>query len=270
MVCIDFSVINTNYYSIGVIVMLNYIKQCWKGEEKLWKVFWIWNILVGFLLTAFIQITIVITVFPAAMQIALNKNLEAVTFPKLALAFLGIVIFLLSLAYDIWALVSLWRSAFNCTKKVYGYIARGWIVVIIFFAVLVPILGEIFPGSIFEGSENISFFDEDRITIGPDKLPTDREWAQIKEGMTMVEAEKILKHSKSKRRNPDGAEVWEIWKAEIKGPRMENAMLLLVPSGTVFYVYFDSEKKVIRKEKKFIPGGKILELLKDTEKEKCE
>ena len=248
--------------------MLKYIKQCWKGEKKLREVFWIWNILVGFLLSVFVQIFVFLNLFPTALQLAFNENLEGVPFPKLALALLGIVIFLFSMVYDTWALVSLWRSAFNCSRKIYGYLARLWIVVILFFAVMVPILGEIFPGSIFEGSEDGIFIEEGPITVGPDKLPTDDEWAQIKKEMTKAEVEKIVGRSHSSWKEPDGTEKWEIWKAEINGKKTEDMAFLILPSGSVFYIYFDTTKKVIGKEKKLIPRGKIMKQIKEAEREK--
>ena len=79
---------------------MSIINKAWRGEEKLWKIFWL-----GLLFLAFIS----------ALGKVLVQNL-----PPFAL-FYG----LFRLAYIIWWLVSLWRCAFNVSARFWGYLARA-------------------------------------------------------------------------------------------------------------------------------------------------
>jgi len=84
---------------------MNEIKKSWKGEEKLWKVFWIYNFLLGGLIN---------------IGIGQTEKLEA----EYMLWFLIIV----TLIWVVWVSVSLWRCAFNASWKGWGYIVRGFLV----------------------------------------------------------------------------------------------------------------------------------------------
>lgn len=247
--------------------MLIYIKRCWKGEEKLWKVFWIWNILVGILLSFIVQVTFLVTVFPVAITVSVNESFEGVTLPKLLLCLLGIFLFLLSIVYDVWALVSLWRSAFNCSKKIFGYLARLWIVVVIYFGIIAPALGIIFPGSIFDDTDDAEvYIEEGPVKAGPERLPSEEEWNQIKKGMTTEQVQKIIGKHGSIKTNKDGSGVWKIYKTEA-GSVEEALFYNMYPTGKVFYIYFDSSKRVEHKEIKFIPKEKVEKRWKKLKKE---
>ena len=168
-----------------------FLKKYWNGEEKLWKVFWIWNFFVQIVISTVTEIIFIITVFPVVIIIAVNKDFSNISFNKFLLAAIGFLAVLFSLAYCIWAIVSLWRSAFNSSRKIYGYLARLWVVVAIFLAVIAPTIGIIFPDSIFN-----DFGDE--ISIEPSeisfeqKAPTDLEWSKVTFGQPKLKVEEIL------------------------------------------------------------------------------
>ncbi len=77
------------------------IKRAWKGEEKLWKVFWLYGVLAGIVLNLLLTVLI--------------GN------PLLAK--------LILLPYSVWVLVSLWRCAWNAGAKFWGVIARILVVI---------------------------------------------------------------------------------------------------------------------------------------------
>lgn len=79
------------------------IRSAWKGEEKLWKVFWLYNFLAG------IFIGFVLGAIPDGTAL----------FTVVAIA---------ALAWVIWATVSIWRCAFNAGWKGWGYIVRVLVV----------------------------------------------------------------------------------------------------------------------------------------------
>jgi len=67
--------------------------------------------------------------------IGINDNSQDITYDISYLNYLNGLIGLVSIgfivAYTIWALVSLWRSAFNCSKAIFGYLARVWVIFVI-------------------------------------------------------------------------------------------------------------------------------------------
>lgn len=82
------------------------IKRCWKGEEKLWKVYWLYGVV-------------------GSILIQLLFGVLGMVLPLFAK--LGMVGYL---AYCVWLLVSQWRCAWNCSWKGWGYIVRGIIVLV--------------------------------------------------------------------------------------------------------------------------------------------
>ncbi len=140
--------------------MLNLIKRNWAGEEKLWKVFWVWNFLVINILDVLAIIVIFSTLFPVFLFFAgINDTSVTVTyslrFSDIILAIIGFCYTIFVLVYTIWAIVSLWRSAFNSSNKIWGYMARCWIVFQLSYSIVFPILGTIYPDSIFNGEDEI-------------------------------------------------------------------------------------------------------------------
>ncbi len=226
--------------------MQSIIIRNWKGEEKLWKVFLIWNFLVAIVLSLFSEIISLITLLPVALQVGVNKNLHGITFPKVILAFVGIFVIIFSLAYFIWALVSLWRSAFNSSKKILGYLARLWVIAVLFFSIVAPVLGIIYPNSIFDD------FDDDDLIIEPgefnfeQKAPTVKAWSKITIGHDKRKVEEILGSSPLKIDRDDGISIWSYW--SYKYDKEDDPILFMIPWGKVYKIYFDSFQKVSKKE----------------------
>jgi hypothetical protein len=81
------------------------LKRAWLGEESLSLVFWGYYVLGAFgvsLLLGLVAVTGQIHNFPILRWISVA----------------------LALIYFVWAVVSVWRCAFNIKNKIYGYIAR--------------------------------------------------------------------------------------------------------------------------------------------------
>ncbi len=72
------------------------------GQERLWKVFWIWC----FALPFGVAFVLAITVYTTLSQ------------P------LGLLFNVILLIYNVFVFIGLWRCAFNCEKRFWGYIAR--------------------------------------------------------------------------------------------------------------------------------------------------
>ena len=85
---------------------MSFVARAWKGEEKLWKVFWggglIWPLLI-------ISLTFLITIF-----LFPGRESEAAAFPLLIIA----------LSYFLWWPISVWRCAKNTNSNYWGIAAR--------------------------------------------------------------------------------------------------------------------------------------------------
>ncbi len=102
------------------------IKRAWRGEEPLWKVFWVYGFLGGIVL-GFVK--------------AIIENS--------ILGMPGIILYwIVYIAYLIWNTVSQWRCAFNAGWRGWGYIVRA---LIILGLVLIP-LG-LLAGGLFVGQD---------------------------------------------------------------------------------------------------------------------
>lgn len=96
---------------------MGFIKRAWKGEEKLWKVFWLYGVVGGFLLNF-------------VVGLAIGK---------------GMVGFLVQLPYAIWIMVSEWRCAWNASAKFWGVIVR----ILVVFGVIGYILLAVMTAGLF-------------------------------------------------------------------------------------------------------------------------
>jgi len=230
--------------SIKICNMHRFVKKCWRGEERLWKVFWIWNFAAGIVLSLITEMVSLVTLFPVALQVAINKNLHGITFSKAILAMVGLSAIVFFVVYSIWALVSLWRSAFTCSQRIYGYFARYWVVMEV---IVFPALAIVYPNSFFGG------FKEEDIIIGPAKIeigkqgpPSASKWSEIVQGIDKQDVEQILGSPPLKIDRDDGISIWSYWSYEYKED--DDPILLMIPWGKVCTVYFDSSQKVCRKK----------------------
>ena len=225
-----------------------FLKKYWNGEEKLWKVFWIWNFFVQIIISTAADIIFFITVFPVVFMVAANKNFDNISFTDLLLAPIGFFALLFSLAYCIWAMVSLWRSAFNSSQKIYGYLARLWVVLAIFLSVIAPTIGILFPDSIFNDFGDEIFVEPGEISY-EHKAPTDLEWSKITFGQHKVKVKEILGTAPLSI-GEDAQLVWNYW--TYKYNKDDDDFLKIIPWGKVYKVYFDSSGKVTHKKIEFI------------------
>lgn len=82
-------------------MIVSFLLRAWRGEEKLWKVFWLWGLLVPIALS-----------FPLGW---VEHSLLATPFHRPYLA----VYWGLSAAYFWWGLVATWRCARNTDSKIF-------------------------------------------------------------------------------------------------------------------------------------------------------
>jgi hypothetical protein len=94
------------------VYMINIIKNNFTGNEKLWKVFWLHNILGGIALS--------VLIYPAFLGLA------ALGIPKL-IFILPIILFL----WLIWVMFGFWQCAFNCSWRGWGYFSRGYVILVL-------------------------------------------------------------------------------------------------------------------------------------------
>lgn len=85
--------------------MPSFLSRCWRGQERLYKVFWVYGLL-------------------------LNLPFFAV---GVAAGYLHMPLLLVPLvpvyvAYLVWVLVSMWRCAFNSSWSGWAYLGRAWVV----------------------------------------------------------------------------------------------------------------------------------------------
>lgn len=89
----------------------NPITRAWRGQEPLWLVFWIYNIVVGFLLNLFLG-----------------------WLWHLRLLYAAFALSILLLAYAIWLWVAIWRCAANSTA-VWCFLARLIVIISVVWSV---------------------------------------------------------------------------------------------------------------------------------------
>ena len=90
---------------------MQWIKRAWRGEEKLWVVFWAYDVIVFLIVKECIRTY-------AESSISNEGRLPIIVI--FAIAFL---------IYFIWLNVSLWRCAFNAQRKEWGYLVRFIIII---------------------------------------------------------------------------------------------------------------------------------------------
>ena len=83
---------------------MNTIHGTWKGDEKLWKVFWLYALLLG---SALLTLSDHVLMFDVYIKYS---------------------VYVVALIWLIWISVGLWRCAFNAKLKAWGFIVRGLVI----------------------------------------------------------------------------------------------------------------------------------------------
>jgi len=99
-----------------------FIKSAWQGEERLWKVFWLYGlpvVFIGFFGSLCVEIG-------AAMGVGVVGRPSESTW-----CFWYDIWEIVSLCYWVWLCTSLWRCAFNVEKRFLGYGARALAVFVV-------------------------------------------------------------------------------------------------------------------------------------------
>jgi hypothetical protein len=99
---------------------MGWIISAWRGEERLWKVFWIYGVLLSIILTVI--------------------QFVALKFGAVA----NITLLVIRIIYSIWLLVAQWRCAFNAKWTVWSYVIRIFIIL----GILGFVLGFVFGSSL--------------------------------------------------------------------------------------------------------------------------
>lgn len=112
-------------------------KRCWQGKEPLWRVFWGWFVcghgaILGSTMGAMVL----------AMLFGLMIDTQTLNAGVTGMAIGATVLALMTVPYLLWALVSLWRCAYNCLNYRWGHLAR--FLVIVYAMLLLAFLNFIF------------------------------------------------------------------------------------------------------------------------------
>lgn len=91
---------------------MDWIRRSWRGEERLWKVYWFYAGLAG------LVVALLSFIFSS-----ISTSLD----------FVGSI---LQFVYFVWAAVALWRCAFNAEWSGWGYLTRGIVIGSVFFTIL--------------------------------------------------------------------------------------------------------------------------------------
>lgn len=102
------------------------LRRCFQGEERLWKVFWAYGFFgSGIVLAVSMGVIFFLGVFGLAVN---PSQLESGIYG----GGIGVVLAcILIVPYVFWLSVSLWRCAFNCVNRMWGYAARGLVMTIV-------------------------------------------------------------------------------------------------------------------------------------------
>jgi hypothetical protein len=98
----------------ALAALAEFVATCWRGGERLWKVFWLFGV-AGAAAVGYVVGQVEGVVRSSPMWIGVG------------LIFWGLAA-VASVAYQVWAYVSIWRCAFNADWKGWGYIARAFAV----------------------------------------------------------------------------------------------------------------------------------------------
>ena len=119
--------------------MKKYILKCFRGEEKLWKVFWIWFVLFPLISNIIFSLILILLFLDPFMQCIFNHhhlNYWDIVLHNRMFFLCNLTIILLSFIYTFWVWVSVWRCSQNTTRRIYCVLARFWCIAVIPLAIL--------------------------------------------------------------------------------------------------------------------------------------
>jgi hypothetical protein len=108
--------------------MIQSFKLAFIGQEKLWKVFWMWGFVGSFAIS-----------FLLFLLMMLSEMVSLGSIGRIAVS-------LIFVAYFIWLAVAIWRCAFNAHWKIWGYVARAFLalqIILMVIAVWKGVTGEL-------------------------------------------------------------------------------------------------------------------------------
>ena len=94
-------------------------KLAWRGQVALWRAFWVYFVMGHGVI---LGLGCGVLVFSLLASFIVNPSSSASGVTGLAMA--GTVISLVFLVFAVWAVVTVWRCASNCTIKIRGIYAR--------------------------------------------------------------------------------------------------------------------------------------------------
>ena len=98
-------------------IQISAIARAWKGEERLWRVFWIYVVLGSVVIN--LGQTIVASIETAGVLTGVWGIIFEVVWA------------LIPLTYFIWAMTSLWKCAFNTGWKGLGNLIRAFVILVL-------------------------------------------------------------------------------------------------------------------------------------------
>lgn len=171
---------------------MSFIGRSWKGEEPLWKVFWLYGVLLGIVVNILVEII-------KDMQLGQWVTLGALGFRYLV--------------YGIWLIVSQWRCAFNANWSIWGYIIRTLLFIGVCSYIFVM-------GSILMGA-SVAGFDVGKMLTWRSTLqetsPECVEFVKRRPPKTDIEAQRIFDQQ-------NAAEVERCGKIVLKAMGMESVL----------------------------------------------
>ena len=109
--------------------LLGFIKRAWRGEERLWKVWWLFGVFInvsgllfGWLLVRVSQLIVI------KLNLNFDSFLESHLFISLLLSVVGILLGCAILYYYLtwWGMA--WACAHNARNRSWGYVAKGCVI----------------------------------------------------------------------------------------------------------------------------------------------
>ncbi len=117
-----------------------FIRKCLKGEEKLWVVFWLLTIIGNLILSITFMYVLVHLILNPITEITFNNPSFTTFFKYLPALILGAAFFIFGIWFELFTMISLWKCSWNSKKRIWGYLARGFLVTSIIFGVIEEVI----------------------------------------------------------------------------------------------------------------------------------